>query len=50
MKKLLLAAAAALCLAETSAAAPPAYYVDETKLPFAAMPTTLRKAPKTRMS
>ncbi len=38
MKKLLLAAAATLCLAQAAAAAPPAYYVDQTKLPFAALP------------
>ena len=38
MKKILLAAAAALCLAQAAAAAPPAYYVDQAKLPFAALP------------
>ncbi len=38
MKRLLLAAAAALCLAQAAAAAPPAYFVDQTKLPFAALP------------
>lgn len=41
LKKLLVAAAAAILVSQTavvSAAAPPAYFVDQTKLPFAALP------------
>lgn len=38
MKRLLLAMAVAMCLVGGAHAAPPAYYVDEAKLPFDALP------------